>query len=74
MTAATSPATRRAKAAPRSKRLTSRWAQGDVVQTGSTRWAIRTLRGQDVELEALNRSPRIRWYTTLDHLPEPSRP
>jgi hypothetical protein len=43
---------------------------GDTIMVGSTRWVIRTITGEAVELEASNVSPGIWWSTTLDHLPE----
>ena len=43
---------------------------GDALMVGSTRWVIRTINGQAVELEAANVSPGIWWSTTLDRLPE----
>lgn len=45
------------------------WRPGDVVVLGSTRWAVRTVTGRQVELEALNTPSGIWWTTTLDRLP-----
>ena len=58
------------KRAPRVKIRVTTYVVDDVVQVGSTRWIIRSLRGVDVVLEAANVSPGIRWATTLDRLPE----
>ncbi|ALJ20394.1 hypothetical protein [Microbacterium sp. No. 7] len=52
---------------PRPKTLT--WEVGDVVQCGSVRWALRTITGQAVELEAMNVPHGIWWRTTLGELP-----
>ncbi len=50
--------------------LTAEWTVGDLVQVGSARWIIRTLRGENVELEASNAPAGIWWRTTLDRIPE----
>ena len=51
------------KAAPR-------WAVDDVVTLGSVRWAVRSIQGKRVQLEALNANAGIIWNTTTDLLPE----
>jgi hypothetical protein len=55
--------------APRA--LTGRrvYAPGEAVHVGSTRWIIRTIIGDRVELEAGNTPAGIWWRTTLDRLP-----
>lgn len=49
---------------------TATWEVGDVVTIGRERWAVRTLTGEQVELEALNTTGGIWWTTTLDRLPD----
>lgn len=49
---------------------TAQWVVGDTVQTGSSRWIIRVITGDDVELEASSTDPGIWWRTTLANLPE----
>lgn len=58
-----------AQLAPRPRPLIGKRAVGEVVQIGRTRWIIRLLRGEHVELEASNISPRVWWTTTLSSLP-----
>ncbi|WP_345750091.1 hypothetical protein [Microbacterium rhizophilus] len=58
----------RIEPAPRPKALG--WRIGDLVVLGSTRWVIRTLVGEQVELEATNTPTGIWWTTTLDKLPD----
>jgi hypothetical protein len=66
-----SPYKRRAKLTVR----LDQWRVNDIVQVGATRWIVRIVDGQSVELEASNVSPGIWWRTTLDRLPakEPVR-
>lgn len=66
MPATRSPYKRRAKLTVR----LDQWQVNDIVHVGTTRWIIRILDGQNVELEASNTSPGIWWRTTLDHLPD----
>lgn len=58
------------KRAPRLTVKAKTWTVDDVVHVGSTRWAIRVLNGDHVELEAMNVSPGIWWTTTLTQLPD----
>lgn len=46
-----------------------KWSVDDLVVVGSTRWIIRSIRGDRAELEASNVSPGIWWTTTVDNLP-----
>lgn len=55
-------------AAPRP--ATAAWVEGDAFTLGRTRWIIRVLRGDHVELEASNVPAGIWWTTTIDNLPE----
>ncbi|MBW9095157.1 hypothetical protein JNB62_15835 [Microbacterium jejuense] len=59
-------------AAPRPRPLVARPRIGDVVQVGRVRWIIQNLRGEHVELEASNVTPRVWWTTTLAALPTES--
>lgn len=52
------------------KAAAPRWAVDDVVTIGAVRWAIRSIQGNRVQLEALNANAGIIWDTTLDKLPE----
>ncbi len=45
------------------------WQVGDIVYTGGTRWIIRILDGEQVELEASSAPAGIWWRTTLANLP-----
>lgn len=58
--------------APRPR--TATWQEGDALTLGRTRWIIRVLRGEHVELEAANVPAGIWWTTTLDKLPEKVAP
>lgn len=51
-------------------RTAARWTVGDVVTLGSVRWAVRSVQGKRVQLEALNALAGIIWNTTTDLLPE----
>jgi len=61
------------KRKPRLKVDIPRHEEGDVVTVGKRRWIIRTIRKQDVHLEASDSDNRIDWHTTLDHLPAPKK-
>jgi len=61
------------KRKPRLKVDIARHEEGDVVTVGKRRWIIRTIRQQDVYLEASDSDSRIGWHTTLDPLPAPMK-
>lgn len=46
---------------------------GDVLTIDGIRWSIRRIDGQDVALDAMNSLTGIRWNTTLNNLPAPSK-
>lgn len=52
---------------PRARSLA--WKVGDSVMVGAARWLIRTIVGEQVELEASSVTAGIWWRTTLDNLP-----
>lgn len=63
----------RTKPAPRPQALG--WQIGDLVIVGSTRWVIRIIQGEKVELEATSiTAGGIWWRTTLDRLPDKVTP
>jgi hypothetical protein len=46
------------------------WEVGDPVNIGPMRWVIRTINGENVELESMNQpNASIWWTTTLLNLP-----
>lgn len=49
---------------------TAAWAVGDVLHVGATRWIIRSILGERVELEASSAAAGIWWRTTFANLPE----
>lgn len=59
----------KAKLASRPRPLVAKRKIGEIVQVGNTRWIIRVLNGEHVELEASNVAPGIWWTTTLSNLP-----
>nr|WP_274635550.1 hypothetical protein [Microbacterium bovistercoris] len=46
------------------------WEVGDLIELGQTRWVVRIITGDHVELEAMNVPAGIWWTTTLAHLPD----
>lgn len=61
------------KRKPRLKVDLARHEEGDVITVGNRRWIIRTIRRQEVYLEASDSDSRIGWRTTLDKLPAPTK-
>lgn len=61
------------KRAPKLTVTEHSWKVNDIVLVGSTRWIIRAVNGEHVELEAANVSPGIWWSTTVAQLPEKNR-
>ena len=51
------------------RRRTAAWAVGDTMHVGATRWIIRSIIGENVELEASSAAAGIWWRTTIDRLP-----
>lgn len=69
-TTASSPKDLRHQDTTGPRKHTATWAVGDIISVGSTRWCIRILNGQHVELEAMNVNSGIWWTTRLNQLPE----
>lgn len=61
------------KRAPKLQVTEHSWKVNDTVTVGSTRWIVRVVKGEHIELEAANVTPGIWWTTTTAHLPEKSR-
>lgn len=66
---ATAPDDLRHTTADTPRRRSTAWEVGDVVYTGETRWIIRVITGDAVELEASSAAAGIWWRTTLANLP-----